>query len=101
MMATCASRGLARLSSSARSLPSELLIHVGNADGHGFAGSALQLRIERGVDAETLGEQLGFGETVEQVILHHVHEIRRVAVLQACRDDLQRRALGFALLLAR
>ncbi len=64
-------------------------------------GGALQLRIERGVDAETLGEQLGFREVVEQVVLHHVHEIGRVAVIQAAGNDVQRSALGVALLLRR
>ena len=83
----------------ARVAPRELLIEVGDSDGHGLRRGALELRIERRIDAETLREQLGFREVVEQMVLHHVHEVGRVAVPQSAGNDLQRGALGVARLL--
>ena len=52
--------------------------------------------IERGVNAETLRKQIRLGEMVEQMFLHHVHEIGRGAAFESAADNLQRNFLGVA-----
>ncbi len=55
---------------------------------------ALQSGIERRINAEILAQQFVLGVLVEQVVLHHVDEIRRFTPRNRGPDNLQRRALG-------
>ena len=65
------------------------LIHRPHADLHRFAGSALKIGIERRVNAIALGLQVGFGELLEEMVLHHVHEIGRGTAVDAAVHEFQ------------
>src|SRR5690348_4559328 len=82
-----------------RILAGEQLIHVADSQRHRLNGGALELRIKRGVHAETLGEQLRFGEAVEEMIFDHIHEIRRVIIILAAGNQAERSEFGFLNLL--
>ena len=68
----------------------ELAVHVFQADRHGLRRRADEIAIQRGVNAETLREQFFLGEAVQQVVLHHVHKIRLVAIVDAAGHHAQR-----------
>ena len=78
---------------------SQLSINIFYANIHGLRGCVLQLRIQRCVDAKTLGKQLRFGKAIQQVFLHHVHKERRGASFEAGANDQQRNFFGIAGLL--
>ena len=52
-------------------------------------GGALQRGIERGVNPEILAQQFVLGEFVEEMVLDHVHEVRRVAAGDRSAHDFQ------------
>ena len=56
----------------------EQQIYVLHARVHRCCGCALQGGIERRIDAEIFAEQFVFRILVEQVVFHHVDEVRRV-----------------------
>src|ERR1700723_1741684 len=51
------------------------------------ASGALKLWIECGVDAIALRLEIGFRKLIEQMVFHHIHEIRRGAALNASADE--------------
>ena len=55
----------------------DLLVDARHAEPHGFHRGALQAHIERGVDAERVGLEIGVLEHVLQLVVHQVDEIRR------------------------
>ena len=58
-------------------------------------GGALQIRIERGVDAVRLIVQFVLAKLVDQRVAHHVDEVWSVAGFDVQRRKLQRCGLGF------
>ncbi len=72
----------------------EKLVDVLHADLHGLGGRALEIGIERGVDAIALVFEIGLGEIFEQVVFHHVHKIGSGAAADAAADEFQLGLLG-------
>ena len=59
-----------------RGVAGEQLIDFLDSNLHGLRGGALQVGIERGVDAiASLIGEIGLGEPFEKMVLHHVDEI--------------------------
>ena len=77
------------------------LVHLFSADLYRGGRGALQLRIERGVNAEALRFQILLRKMFEQMILDHVHKIRRGAAARPAVQKLQFLFLGVVGLLLR
>src|ERR1700733_5619831 len=72
----------------------EELVYVFGAFFDRVLRDALQRGVKRGVDAEIFSGELQLGIFIEQVILHHVDEVRRFAAGDCGAHDFQRDALG-------
>ena len=77
----------------------ELLVDVLHADAHGLGGRALQVHVERRVNAMQRGAEVPVLERSRELVIHHVDEVGRVGGLEAAGDYSQRR-LGFDRVLA-
>src|SRR5580704_5923299 len=72
----------------------EELVYVFGAFFDRILRDALQRGVKCGVDAEIFAGELQLGIFIEQVILHHVDEVRRFAAGDCGAHDFQRDALG-------
>src|SRR5439155_680098 len=73
----------------ARITAGELRVHLFHADFDGLGRGPLQHRVERRVDAVTLGVDLPFGQAVEHLILNHINKISRGTGVQRRANEEQ------------
>ena len=91
MSAHCASGGRLALETP---LLADQLVHLLHTVANGFAGGALQVRIERGVHAERARLKIGILKLGLQEIVHQVDKIRRFGGLCGVFSDCQRSIHG-------
>jgi hypothetical protein len=63
-------------------------------DSTAAVASALQVGIERGVDAQAFAVEVALAELLHQLIVHQVDEVGRFAGVHAGRGQMQRLGLG-------
>ena len=68
-----------------------LLVHVLHPDADGFPRRALQVHIQRGVDAEGVGLEVRVLDPGLQLVVHQVDEVRRLHRLRGGLGHGQRR----------
>ena len=61
---------------------------------HSLRGQALQVRIERSVDAQPFAIEIAIAEPLRQLVVHQVDEVGRFACVHAGRDQMQWLSLG-------
>src|SRR5262249_55519624 len=70
------------------------LVDIFHAGVHSGEGGALQLGIQRGVDANVLAAEFVFGVFLQEVVLHHVNEVGRFAAGDGGADYFEWGTLG-------
>ena len=73
----------------------QLLVHFANAQPRALGGRLLQIEIERRINAIALRNQIPLGKLGEQLVTHHVHEVRRLETFHVLAGHPQRRPRGF------
>ena len=72
------------------------LVDIAHADLDGLGGGALQLGIERGVDAEVLMRQVLIADALDKLVVDEVDEVRSFAGIDVRRREAERFSLGAA-----
>ncbi len=72
----------------------DLLVHALHALFDRRGGSALQLRIERSINAQALLVVFALAQSLCQLFADQVDEVRRLARVHGSRNDVERRGLG-------
>ena len=71
-----------------------LRVHDVNGGVDGLRCQALQIGIERGVDAQAFAVEIAVAEPLRELVVHQIDKVGRFAFVHAGRDQMQRLSLG-------